>query len=440
MRDQAVVPLREVADIRVSNVDKKAASGEMTVRLCNYMDVYANDYIRGDLRFMAATATAAEVQRFGVQRGDVMITKDSETPDDIGIPAVVTEDIENLVCGYHLAQIRPNPSVVDPVYLAKQLALPGTAAYFAQRATGSTRYGLSNRTIAEVPVRLAPLADQRRIAAILTSLDNAIEATEALIEKHQQIKVGLMQDLLTRGVLANGSLRTLPCAEPDQFQASSVGPVPLGWKVSGLASMQRPGTKWIRTGPFGSSLKGEHWVTDGHPVITIGALGEGEFVRDELLYVGARDANRLLDFQLAEGDVVFSRVADVGRSVVVRRENAGWIMSSNLMRIALDSDQVRPDYLQMLFAHDSRTKSQIRAKVNSGGREVANSEVLSQLLFAWPPVEEQDRIVERGQAVIRRIAGFHAQCQKLRSQKLGLMQDLLTGKVPVTVHEPAIPA
>ena len=90
MSEWRVAPLREIADIRVSNVDKKSTPGDAPVRLCNYMDVYANDYIRADLPFMEATATAAEIQRFGVQQGDVMITKDSETPDDIGIPAVVS--------------------------------------------------------------------------------------------------------------------------------------------------------------------------------------------------------------------------------------------------------------------------------------------------------------------------------------------------------------
>jgi len=154
MSDWRTVPLHEVADIRVSNVDKKTVAGERPVRLCNYMDVYGNDYIHAGLPFMEATASAAEIERFGVQRGDLMITKDSESPDDIGIPAVVVDPIENLVCGYHLAQLRPKEGTVEPVYLAKQLALRETAVYFGQRATGSTRYGLSTRTIAQTPIRL----------------------------------------------------------------------------------------------------------------------------------------------------------------------------------------------------------------------------------------------------------------------------------------------
>ena len=130
--------LREVADIRVSNVDKKLHVSEKPVKLCNYMDVYSNDYISNRINFMEASATLAEVERFCVKCGDVLITKDSETPDDIGIPSVVTEEIEGLVCGYHLALIKPNQDFIDPVYLAKQLSTSRIARYFALRSCFKT--------------------------------------------------------------------------------------------------------------------------------------------------------------------------------------------------------------------------------------------------------------------------------------------------------------
>ena len=107
------------------------------------MDVYTRGYITEDIPFMEATASRAEMQRFRVDRGDVLITKDSETPDDIGIASVVVDDIENLVCGYHVALLKPNQAIVDPVYLSKQLSAVETSRYFGRVASGSTRYGLT---------------------------------------------------------------------------------------------------------------------------------------------------------------------------------------------------------------------------------------------------------------------------------------------------------
>lgn len=302
---------------------------------------------------------------------------------------------------------------------------------------GSAINNLKNSSIESTIVSVPKDARiRRKIAVILASIDAAIENTTALIDKYQQIKAGLMYDFFTRGVLPNGQLRPPRSEAPELYREEAIGWIPKEWELTGLSEKGRVGTHWLRTGPFGSALKGEHWRTHGHPVITIGSLGEGIFSHEELLFVDARDAARLADFQLRCGDVVFSRVADVGRSVVVREENAGWIMSSNLMRIAVDEDRVRPDFLQLTLAGDPRIKAQIRARVNSGGRDVANSEVLSQLRFVWPCIEEQDRIIELVRRANRNLGAEQQRVAKQKAQKLGLMQDLLTGKVPVKVDAP----
>ena len=433
MREWRTEVLEHIAEIRSSNVDKKSNPGEKPIYLCNYMDVYAREYITEDITFMEATATPAEIQRFGIQRGDVMITKDSETPDDIGIPVVVVDDIPNLVCGYHVALIRPIRAEVDPVYLAKQLGLSDTARYYGRLANGSTRYGLSYQSIARTPIRLAPLPQQQRIAEILSTVDEAIEQTEALITKTQQIKTGLMHDLFTRGVTTDGQLRPPREEAPHLYKESPLGWIPMEWETEHLVHRRQQIRPHIKTGPFGSSLKLEHWVDEGVPVITIGSLGEGEFIQSQLLFVSEATADRLREYRLSEGDIVFSRVADVGRSAVITEDEVGWIMSSNLMRISLDSAQVVAAFLQALLAYDSRVRAQIRATINTGGREIANSAILNRLFFSWPERDEQERIVERFGALEARRRCLIEDLEKLQLQKTGLMHDLLTGSVQVAI-------
>ena len=97
MSDWTIFRLFEIAEIYISNVDKKSRKGQTPIQLCNYMDVYSNEYITSQIEFMKSTANQSEIDKFKIQCGDVIITKDSETPYDIGIPATVTEDIPNLV-------------------------------------------------------------------------------------------------------------------------------------------------------------------------------------------------------------------------------------------------------------------------------------------------------------------------------------------------------
>lgn len=428
MSEWRVAPLREIADIRVSNVDKKATPGEAPVRLCNYMDVYVNDYIRADLPFMEATATAAEIQRFGVQQGDVMITKDSETPDDIGIPAVVMDQIDGLVCGYHLAQMRPNRALIDPVYLAQQLALPETAAYFAQRAAGSTRYGLSNRTIAEVPIRLAPLGQQRRIAEILARIDGAIERTELLIDKHQQIKAGLMHDLFTCGVGLDGRLRPA-----NESVLTAFGCLPMQWRLGSILELTDPGRQPILTGPFGADLGSGDFLEEGVPVLRIGNVQAGHLALDDLLFVSHRKAQTLNKYRVKAGDLLFARQgATTGRNALADARVEGNLINYHIIRVALDHDRCAPLFVETAFASEI-VKRQIERDKGRGTREGINTAQITSLAFPVAEVEEQRRIAAILSSQNDRINADRNVLRSLRMKKQGLMQDLLTGKVRVPV-------
>ena len=273
---------------------------------------------------------------------------------------------------------------------------------------------------------------QSRICAILDVLDTQIEATEALIAKQVRVRAGLMQDIFTRGVDEQGELRPPRGQAPHLYHQTEIGWLPLGWKVSRLGNYSPQVGGHLKTGPFGSALKIEHWVDQGWPVITIGSLGEGSLDNRELLFVSEETAKRLLAYQLIPGDVVFSRVADVGRSVVIGQHNNGWIMSSNLMRIRLDWTKVRPSYLHLQLSFDPVLRNQIRRSINSGGRDVANAAILNALRFAWPLPDEQDRACEISQTLEAEMEKRREELAKLRFQQSGLRQDLLVGKAPVT--------
>jgi type I restriction enzyme, S subunit len=160
-------PLGYLASVLPSGVDKKSHDGETPVRLCNYTDIYYHDHITADMEFMEATATDAEVERFTLRVGDVLITKDSETADDIGIPALVTQDLGGVILGYHNALIRVDETRLDPRFLYWVLNGRPAAAYFATKARGVTRVGLRADDIASLPIPVPPLAEQRRITELL---------------------------------------------------------------------------------------------------------------------------------------------------------------------------------------------------------------------------------------------------------------------------------
>ena len=195
-----VIKLKQAAAIALSNVDKKSVEGEVKVRLCNYTDVYYNSEITGAINFMEATASSDQAKRFQLRIGDVLITKDSETPDDIAVPAVVTEELEGVVCGYHLAMLRPK-TLIHGNYLAHVLANSPSKDHFHTSAHGVTRYGLSLNGIGTASILLPPVAEQKEIVAYIASetapFDKAITKAKSEIDFIREYRTRLVSDVVT---------------------------------------------------------------------------------------------------------------------------------------------------------------------------------------------------------------------------------------------------
>jgi type I restriction enzyme S subunit len=191
--------LKYIAEIKFSNVDKHTIEEEIPVRLCNYVDVYKNDYITNDLDFMNATATEIEIEKFTIQKGDVIITKDSEEATDIAVPTFVKEDLESVVCGYHLALIRANENEILNEYLFRKFQSSELKAYFAIEATGVTRVGLSMGEITGVKISYPKSIDEQKqvvshIKTETATIDTAIAKAEREIELIREYKEAMIAE------------------------------------------------------------------------------------------------------------------------------------------------------------------------------------------------------------------------------------------------------
>lgn len=170
------VPLKHVAEVWFSNVDKKSVDGQTPVRLCNYTDVYYNERIVAGMQFMEATATPEQVTRFSLRAGDVLLTKDSETADDIGVSALVAEALPGVLCGYHLAIARPRIDSIDGRFLRWALAASTSRGQLEVAATGVTRFGLRQDAVARMLVPHPDMATQLAIADLLDAETARIDA------------------------------------------------------------------------------------------------------------------------------------------------------------------------------------------------------------------------------------------------------------------------
>ncbi len=198
----SVVRLKSVASAFPSNIDKKTVDGEAEVRVCNYTDVYYNEQIYDQMPFLTASASEEQIRKFTLRAGDTIITKDSETADDIATAAFVPNDLEGVVCGYHLTVVRPTGRA-DGRFLKRYFDTHFARAYFGTRANGLTRVGLSQYPLANAPVALPPMEEQRAIARFLdretAKIDELVAAQEDLIRLLKEKRQVVISHAVTKG-------------------------------------------------------------------------------------------------------------------------------------------------------------------------------------------------------------------------------------------------
>jgi type I restriction enzyme S subunit len=425
--DWDVISIEDSCELIVSNVDKKINHDESPVYLCNYMDVFKNEYITQKIPFMEATAKLAEINKYSIKKSDVIITKDSETAEEIAVSTVVTEDFTNVLCGYHLAIIRPKKGTYEGIFLSKLLNLPTIHNHFVKSAKGVTRYGLTKDAIMNALLPLPPLPEQQKIASILSSVDETIEETEALIEKYQHVKKGLMSDLLTKGIDEEGCVRS---EQTHEFKDSVFGRVPVEWETDHLNEF----IKIITQGPNPNYSYTD--TSPNHKALKTKDIYDDIIYYDKAQHLDKRTFEECKNAVLQDGDLL---IAIVGKGSIGKvnmfKEQVGvkFIFTRALGLIRVNSKQLLNEYL-LQYLRSSIGKKVIDNGIDgSTGQEVIRTSYLKQILISIPPLPEQKRIAEILTSADNRIEKEEAYRDKLLQMKKGLMQDLLTGRVRVTV-------
>ncbi|MBU2719133.1 restriction endonuclease subunit S [Acidithiobacillus ferridurans] len=327
-----------------------------------------------------------------------------------------------------IAAFVPMPRTVDSGFLYYLLPPIARNAVTDVAIKGST---LNKQTLSKLKLRFPKdMQQQRRIAEILSTLDEAIEQTEALIAKHQQIKAGLMHDLFTRGVTPDGHLRPTREQAPDFYKESQLGWIPKEWEVGRLSQYLDP-LAGIKPGPFGSSLTKDNYVSAGFRVygqeqVIAGSLEIGDYFIAEAKFL------EMATFEVLADDVLISLVGTVGCVLVVKPPFERGIINPRLMRLRPARSVVLSGFLKHLLL-SANVRRQLEILAGGGTMPVINGKIIRRLVIPLLSLDEQFRMVEGIDALDDTLTSSAETLAKLHQQKYGLMHDLLTGRMWVNV-------
>lgn len=297
-------------------------------------------------------------------------------------------------------------------------------------SVGSTVKGIKVSDYLNIQLPLAPLPIQPKIAEVLDTVDAAIRGTEAVVAKLRAMKQGLLHDLLTRGIDANGDLRPPQPEAPHLYHQTPLGWLPKEWDYTNLGNVLATiDSGWSPACVETPPVSGE-WG-----VLKVSAVTRGVFDDQQAKTLPTALKPRPA-LEVKDGDVILTRangVAElVGKTVQVRNTQSRLMLSDKLLRLVPEKQKMTNDLLALLMTSDCIVR-QIEKSMSgsSGQKNISQSQIRSFECFR-PTVDEQRIITSRVNAFEVRVSAEEKELNKLRLQKSGLMDDLLTGRVPVT--------
>lgn len=396
----------------VESKDQDQAGSNRLIQLADVGDgVFVNKSSRfmNDEQFDRLKCTA-------LKKNDILIAR---MPDPLGRACLYPLESGRAATVVDVAVIRtPN---ADHYWLMSAINSSEFRYQIDLNASGTTRTRIARGTLSQIKVLEPPLPEQQKIAAILSSVDDVIEKTRAQIDKLKDLKTGMMQELLTKGIGSGGVPHT-------EFKDSPVGRIPSSWACLELSD-------YISIGR-GFAFKSEDYRESGRAILRVTNIARnGEIdLSSNVMHIDPNEAKKYKSYELRQGDILIVMVgATVGKLAAVPAHCENYLLNQNMWRLVVKDFQL----YDQTFAYYalSPVVERFLSRQQGSARGFLTQKDFSQELIAMPPIHEQIIISGMISSVDAKLRSKRAINSQLNNLKKALMQDLLTGKVRVNVDQ-----
>ena len=362
--------------------------------------------------------TKAQQAKARVKEGWTLLVGSNGNPKRVGNCVYVAEPQDFLFASFLIGAKPADGSRIDSEFLYRLLSSKRVQNDISQSVQGST--GLSNidlDALKTLHVLVPSLPEQRKIAAILSSVDDAIEKTQAVIDQVQVVKRGLMQELLTRGLPGRHT----------RFKQTEIGSIPEGWDDAPLGSKTelQPGF----------AFKSRDFSTDGDRLLRGSNVGVGRLIwsDDKTKYFPLARRAEVADYELREGDIVVAMDRPfISDGFKVARVIADDLPALLLQRVGRFRKYhcLTPGYLwQLLQSRHVKTHLQVAEK-GTDLPHISKSEIESSVC-PFPPVDEQEEIARCLGSLDTYATRLRQVRRQTKSLKTALMSVVLSGELRV---------
>lgn len=412
------------ASLIISTVDRHELEDEISVSVCHYPQAYNNEKINKKTVLSSGTCNEKEFENFKLKKGQIIITKDSETSNDIGVPTFVEEDIPNAVCGYHLAMINANENLIHSPFLFRYLQSKNVNYYFDTKSNGVTRFGLGKPAMENLPIPIPSLEEQTKITQYLDHqtaiIDKLIQQKEKLIELLKEKRQAVINEAVTKGLNLNTKMK--------DSGIEWLGEVPQQWNPVQIRYLNK------KVGS-GVTPKGGAEVYTEEGVIFIRSQNvHFEGLRlDDVVKIDFDTHEKMSGSKVMYKDVLLNITgASIGRCCVVEIKDE---MNVNQhVCIIRPTRKILSEYLNLVL-QSNVGQVQIKLGTTGGNREGLTFEAIKEFIIPLPDLKEQEEILNTIQSSLNRYYELEnlntIQIDKMKEYRQSIISEAVTGKIDV---------
>ena len=407
--------LNKLVDKITDGTHKTPSYTESGIPFLRVTDIQKSEIDWSNVKYISQQEHLELIKRCNPEIGDILYSKNGT----IGIPKIIDWDNEfSIFVSLCLIKMKKQNSYISNKYLEQFLKSDSCMRQIRLRAKQGTVTNLHLEEIRELIIPIPTIKEQEKIASILSTVDEQIDNVDALIEKNKELKKGLMQTLLTKGI------------GHTKFKKTEIGEIPEEWSIKTIGDV----INLIKSG-LSRSLKDEDI---GIPCIRSNNINNYKFDKSDLKYWFLEDNKgaNINDYILREGDILvnfINSLAQIGKTCLYKDIGRPVIYTTNIFRMNLNEQIILNKYFYYISQtemYNNEIKLITKPAVNQASFTVAD---FKSIKISVPPINEQIRIVSILSEVDEKIEEHENKKKKLEELKKGLMQQLLTGMIRVTV-------
>lgn len=346
--------------------------------------------------------------------GDVVFADASEDYEGIGKSVAIFNDFEKpFVAGLHTIVAKDINNQLENNYKRYCFSTNEVRKQFRYLATGTSVYGISRENIKKIKINIPTIKEQEKIASILSTVDEQIDNVDALIEKNKELKKGLMQTLLTKGI------------GHTKFKKTEIGEIPEEWtlvKIGDVAKFQA-----------GYAFKSSDYVDNGVKLVKITNVQQKDLLWNDTDFLPEEFLNKYKEYSLEINDVIIAMTRPIISSGIkickVKKEDTPALLNQRVGRF-ITSENVNNKYLYQ-YCFSNYFINKVNELCSTTGQPNISSNQLESIMISLPSTEEQEKIGSILLNVDEKMEEYENKKQRLEELKKGLMQQLLTGNIRI---------